>query len=86
MITEDEKIENGLNIGNQMIYDFCQMDSETIDEEAALLAMMETAVTALRYRGWSEALLEEHFIRGLEYGDKMLQEEGLELPKEPTLN
>ena len=48
--------------------------------------MMETAVTALRYRGWSEAVLEEHFILGLEYGDKMLQEEGLELPKEPTLN
>jgi hypothetical protein len=75
MATYDEQIQNGFNIGNQTVLDFCQMDSDSIDEEAALLAMMTSSVTALRSRGWEEELLEEHFYIGLEEGDLLLKEE-----------
>ncbi len=83
MTTEDQKIQNGLALGNETIYEFCRMESDTVDEEAALLAIMETAVTALRYRGWSQALLSEHFTIGLNIGTEMLVEEGSDLPDEP---
>lgn len=89
-MTEDEKINNGLRIGMQTIADFCGMESESLDADAALLALFQTAATALRYRGWSDALLQEHFALGLDEADKILQQEEQDLPeavqKEPTLH
>jgi monoamine oxidase len=82
--TEQERIENGLRIGDETVGEFCQTESESFDEEAALLALFQTSVTALRYRGWSIALLAEHFALGIEQGDQMLTEDGIELPEEPT--
>ena len=84
--TEQERIDNGLRIGDDTVLEFCQTEAESFDEEAALLSLFQTSVTALRYRGWTIALLQEHFALGIEHGNKMLVEDGDALPEEPNLN
>ena len=82
--TEQERIDNGLRVGDETVYEFCQTESESFDEEAALLALFQTSATALRYRGWTIALLQEHFALGIEFGNQMLTEDGDAFPEEPN--
>lgn len=84
--TEQQRIDNGLRVGDETVAEFCQTDSESFDEEAALLALFQTSVTALRYRGWTIAMLSEHFALGIEDGNAMMQEDSIEFPLEPTVN
>ena len=43
--TEQQRIDNGLKIGDETVYEFCQTDSESFNEEAALLALFQTSVS-----------------------------------------